>query len=234
MQHCERELHEPKADLIRSLMSRVRGCGRSVLCGGRRQGDCIHYGHLPWRFRVQEKWDGGEQIEGASKPSWGDGLHAVEAKAVVKVVARPQAAPSPPSSDGFSGVRKAGGKGGSPAKEPVPSALRAGFSGVFKSGRLEPAARPAAALKATASAQCPERAQGRLSSVHLIPVFEQLAGWELGVDAPHALSEHGQKMPNASQVTYQDSNDTVALCATGRMRSFWTACALGGQMLCKF
>ncbi|CAE7338184.1 unnamed protein product [Symbiodinium sp. CCMP2592] len=58
-----------------------------------------------------------------------------EDKAVVAVVATPQAATPPPSPDGFSGVCKAGSKGASPAlKGPVPSAPSARFGGVFKSG----------------------------------------------------------------------------------------------------
>ncbi|CAE7338034.1 unnamed protein product [Symbiodinium sp. CCMP2592] len=110
-------------------------------------------------------------------------------KAVVAVVATPQAATPPPSPDGFSGVCKAGSKGASPAlKGPVPSAPSARFGGVFKSGPLE--SRPAAAPKATASAQRAQRAQGRLKHViSKIHVFKPL---ELGVDAPQALSEHGR------------------------------------------
>ncbi|CAE7338201.1 unnamed protein product [Symbiodinium sp. CCMP2592] len=109
-------------------------------------------------------------------------------KAVVAVVATPQAATPPPSPDGFRGVCKAGSKGASPAKGPVPSAPSARFGGVFKSGPLE--SRPAATPKATASAQRAHRAQGRLKHViSKIHVFKQL---ELGVDAPQALSEHGQ------------------------------------------
>ncbi|CAE7338013.1 unnamed protein product [Symbiodinium sp. CCMP2592] len=125
-------------------------------------------------------------------------------KAVVAVVATPQAATPPPSPDGFSGVCKAGSKGAE--------------------------SRPAAAPKATASAQRAQRAQGRLKHViSKIHVFKQL---ELGADAPQALSEHGQmhrlKMLNASQVTDQESNGTVAPCAAGTQGSFWTSCALGG------
>jgi len=152
---------------------------------------------------------------------------AVEAQAVVKVVAKPQAAPPRPSPEGAS-----------PAKNPVPSASCAGFSGMFKSGPLEPVARPAAAPKATASAQL-----GRLKhadfhfdwTIYKIHAFKQLAGRELGGDAPQALSEYWQiHRLNVSQATCQDSNGTGAPCAAGRQGSFWTACASAGLKFCKF
>ncbi|OLP75966.1 hypothetical protein AK812_SmicGene44164, partial [Symbiodinium microadriaticum] len=123
------------------------------------------------------------------------------------------------------------------AKGPVPPAPPAGFSGVFKSAPLEAAAKPAAAPTATAAAQGTERAQGGMKHVYFdfdqtiskIHVFKQLAGWEPGVDAPHALSERGQihrlKMLNADlQYTYQSSNGMVVPCAAGAKGSSWTAC----------
>lgn len=69
-----------------------------------------------------------------------------------------------------------------------------------------------------------------ISKIH---VFKQLAGWEPGVDAPHALSERGQihrlKMLNANvQYICQSSNGMVVPCAAGAKGSSWTACALGG------
>ena len=69
-----------------------------------------------------------------------------------------------------------------------------------------------------------------ISKIH---VFKQLAGWEPGVDAPHALSERGQihrlKMLNADlQYIYESSNGMVVPCAAGAKGSSWTACALGG------
>ncbi|CAE7234359.1 unnamed protein product [Symbiodinium sp. KB8] len=144
---------------------------------------------------------------------------AVEARAVLQVVAKPHAAPPC-----FSGVCKAGGKGASPAKGPVPFAPCPGFSGVFKSGPLEPAARPAAAPKATASAQRPERAQGILNYVYVefdqtiskIHVFKQLAAWELGVDAPQAMSLHGQ----------------IHRLTAATPGSFWTAVCFGRTRAC--
>ena len=166
-----------------------------------------------------------------------------KAKAVAKVVAKPQVAPPPPPPDGFSGICKAGGKGASLAKGPVPPAPPAGFSGILKSAPLEAAAKPAAAPTATPAAQGTQTAQGGLKHVYFdfdqtistIHVFKQLAGWEPGVDAPHALSERGQihrlKMLNADlQYTYQSSKGMVVPCGAGAKGSSWTACALGGLM----
>ena len=236
------ELRESKANLIRSLMSReslaveeaclveddaqeiasVQGICRSVFVAERR-------GMTESEMNELRSLAGATAADGA------------KAKAVAKVVAKPQAAPPPPPPDGFSGVCKAGGKSASLAKGPVPPAPPAGFSGVFKSAPLEAAAKPAAAPTATAAAQGTERAQGGMKHVYFdfdqtiskIHVFKQLAGWEPGVDAPHALSERGQihrlKMLNANvQYIYQSSNGMVVPCAAGAKGSSWTACALGG------
>ena len=199
------ELRESKANLIRSLMSReslaveeaclveddaqeiasVQGICRSVFVAERR-------GMTESEMNELRSLAGATAADGA------------KAKAVAKVVAKPQAAPPPPPPDGFSGICKAGGKSAS-------------------------------------LAQGTERAQGGLKHVYFdfdqtiskIHVFKQLAGWEPGVDAPHALSERGQihrlKLLNADlQYTYQSSNGMVVPCAAGAKGSSWTACALGG------
>ena len=114
---------------------------------------------------------------------------------MAKVLTKPQAAP-PPAAE----VYKAGGKAASLAKGAVPLAPPAGVSGVRKSATLQPAAKPAAATTAAAAAQGAERAPDKLkhvyfdvdqtiSKIHVIHVFEQLTGWEAGVDASHALFE---------------------------------------------
>ena len=231
------ELRESKANLIRSLMSReslaaeeaclveddaqeiasVRGICRSVFVAERRG-----------------------MTESEMNELAADGA---KANAVAKMVAKPQVAPPPPP-DGFSGICKAGGKGASLAKGPVPPAPPVGFSGVLKSAPPEAAAKPAAAPTATPAAESTQTAQGGLKHVYFdfdqtistIHVFKQLAGWEPGVDAPHALSERGQihrlKMLNADlQYTYQSSKGMVVPCGAGSQGSSWTACALGGLML---
>ena len=130
-----------------------------------------------------------------------------------------------------------------PAPPPPPPA---GFSGAVKSAPLEAAAKPAAAPTATPAAEGTQTAEGGLKHVYFdfdqtistIHVFKQLAGWEPGVDAPHALSERGQiqrlKMLNADlQYNYQSSKGMVVPCGAGAKGSSWTACALGGLMFCK-
>ena len=240
------ELRESKANLIRSLMSReslaaeeaclveddaqeiasVRGICRSVFVADRR-------GMTESEMNELRSLAGAMVTDGA------------KAKAVAKMVAKPQVAPPPPP-DGFSGICKAGGKGASLAKGPVPPPPPAGFSGAVKSAPLEAAAKPAAAPTATSAAQGTQTAQGGLKHVYFdfdqtistIHVFKQLAGWEPGVDAPHALSERGQihrlKMLNADlQYNYQSSKGMVVPCGAGAKGSSWTACALGGLMFCK-
>ena len=236
------ELRESKANLIRSFMSReslaveeaclveddaqeiasVRGICRSVLVVER-------------RGMTESEMNELRRLAGA--------MAADHAKAkAAKVVAKPQVAPPPPP-DGFSGICKAGGKGASLAKGPMPPAPPVGFSGVLKSAPPEAAAKPAAAPTATPAAESTQTAQGGLKHVYFdfdqtistIHVFKQLAGWEPGVDAPHALSERGQihrlKMLNADlQYTYQSSKGMVVPCAAGAKGSSWTACALGGLM----
>ena len=235
------ELRESKANLIRSLMSResltveeaclveddaqeissVQGICRSVFVSERR-------GMTESEMNELRSLAGAMVTDGA------------KAKAVAKMVAKPQVAPPPPP-DGFSGICKAGGKGASLAKGPVPPAPPVGFSGVLKSAPPEAAAKAAAAATATPAAQGTQTAQGGLKHVYFdfdqtistIHVFKQLAGWEPGVDAPHALSERGQihrlKMLNADlQYTYQSSKGMVVPCGAGAKGSSWTACALGG------
>ena len=236
------ELRESKANLIRSLMSReclaveeaclVEDDAQEIASV---QGICCSVFVAERRGMTESEMNELRSLAGATA------AESAKAKAVAKVVAKPQAAPPPPPPDGFSGICKAGGKSPSLAKGPVPPAPPAGFSGVFKPAPLEAAAKLAAAPKATAAAQGTERAQGGLKHVYFdfdqtiskIHVFKQLAGWEPGVDAPHALSERGQihrlKMLNANvQYIYQSSNGMVVPCAAGAKGSSWTACALGG------
>ncbi|CAE7228453.1 unnamed protein product [Symbiodinium sp. CCMP2592] len=204
--HCE--LHESIASFLRSWMSRqsvavdeacsveadaqeiesIQGICRSMFVSKRRGMTLTEIEMKELRHRA-----------GAFASD------AVETQAVVKVVAKPQAAPPSHSREGAS-----------PAKNPVSSVSRAGFSGMFKSGPLEQAARPAAA---------PSAQRGRLKhadfdfdwTISKIHAFKQLAGRELGVDAPQALSEHWHiHRLNASQATCQDSNGTGAPCAAGR------------------
>ena len=240
------ELRESKANLIRSLMSReslaveeaclveddaqeiasVQGVCRSVFVSER-------------RGMTESEMNELRRLAGAMAAD-----HA-KAKAVAKVVAKPQVAPPPPP-DGFSGICKAGCKGASLAKGPVPPAPPAGFSGILKSAPPEAAAKPAAAPTATPAAEGTQTAEGGLKHVYFdfdqtistIHVFKQLAGWEPGVDAPHALSERGQiqrlKMLNADlQYNYQSSKGMVVPCGAEAKGSSWTACALGGLMFCK-
>ena len=235
------ELRESKVNLIRSLMSReslaveeaclveddaqeissVQGICRSVFVTERR-------GMTESEMNELRSLAGAVAADGA------------KAKAVAKVVVKPQVAPPPPP-DGFSGICKAGCKGASLAKGPVPPAPPVGFSGILKSAPLEAAAKPAAAPTATPAAQGTQTAQGGLKHVYFdfdqtistIHVFKQLAGWEPGVDAPHALYERGQihrlKMLNADlQYTYQSSNGMVVPCGAEAKGWSWTACALGG------
>ena len=240
------ELRESKANLIRSLMSReslavegaclVEDDAQEIASV---QGICCSVFVAERRGMTESEMNELRSLSGATA------AEGAKAKAVAKVVVKPQAVAPPPPPDGFSGVCKAGGKSASLAKGPVPPAPPAGFSGVFKSAPLEAAATPAAAPTATAVAQGTERAQGGLKHVYFdfdqtiskIHVFKQLAGWEPGMDAPHALSERGQihrlKMLNANvQYIYQSSNGMVVPCAAGAKGSSWTACALGGQGFC--
>ena len=70
-----------------------------------------------------------------------------------------------------------------------------------------------------------------ISKIH---VFKQLAWWEPGVEAPHALSERGQihrlKMLNTQQWTYESGTGHVVRCAAGTPGARWTSCALGGPV----
>ena len=113
------ELRESKANLIRSLMSReslaveeaclveddaqeiasVQGICRSVFVAER-------------RGMTESEMNELRSLAGATA------AESAKAKAVAKVVAKPQAAPPPPPPDGFSGVCKAGGKSASLAKGP--------------------------------------------------------------------------------------------------------------------
>ena len=125
-----------------------------------------------------------------------------------------------------------------PPPPPAPAAPApppSGFSGVFKSGSTVPAAKASPKQEAAQSG-------GGLKHVYFdfdqtiskIHVFKQLAGWEPGVDARHALSERGQihrlEMLNAAQYAYQGSTGTVVPCAAGTQGASWTACALGGLL----
>ena len=148
-------------------------------------------------------------------------------------------APPPPPA-GFSGVCRAAG-----GKQPAPPP--AGFDGVFK------AAAVAKATAVTAPEHSPARgsempADGGVETavkhvyfdfdqtISKVHVFKQLAGWEPGVLAPHALSERGQihrlKLLNdAGQYQYH-ANGQIAACPPGaKGATSWTAAALGGASL---
>ena len=247
------ELRESKANLIRSLMSReslsaeeaclveddpqeissVQGVCRSVFVAGR-------------RGMTETEMEELGRLSGAKVPGQSHAAKIPAAKTAAPKAVAPEAklqtAPPPPPPDGFSGICKAGGKNVPPAKGPAPPAPPpGGFTGVCKSGPGAPSPKPAAKPK-SAAVQQEQSGQGSLKHVYFdfdqtiskIHVFKQLAGWEPGVEAPHALSERGQihrlKMLNEQQYTYQSGTGQVVLSAAGVPGASWTSCALGGPV----
>ena len=131
--------------------------------------------------------------------------------------AKPQTLPPPPPPpDGLSGICRAGGKSVPPAKGTAPAAPKPAAMQQEQSGQRS--------LK-----QVYFDFDQTISKIH---VFKQLAGWESGVEAPHALSERGQihrlKMLNQQQHMYQGGTGHVVRCAAGTPGASWTSCALGG------
>ena len=135
--------------------------------------------------------------------------------------AKPQTLPPPPPPppDGLSGICKAGGESVPPAKGTAAAALKPAAMQQEQSGQRS--------LK-----QVYFDFDQTISKIH---VFKQLAGWESGVEAPHALSERGQihrlKMLNQQQHLYQGGTGHVVRCAAGTPGASWTSCALGGLAL---
>ena len=82
--------------------------------------------------------------------------------------------PPPPPPDGFSGICKAGGKSAPPAKGTAPAAPKPAAMQQEQSGQRS--------LK-----QVYFDFDQTISKIH---VFKQLAAWESGVEAPHALDCH--------------------------------------------
>ena len=236
------ELRESKANLIRNLMSRASlGVDEACLVEDDAQeiasvqGICRSVFVAERRGMTESEMDELRRLAGATASE------AAEAKAFSKVApkaaltAKPQAAPPPPPPDGFSGVCKVGGKSVPPGKGPAaPAPPPSGFSGVFKSGSTVPAAKASPKQEAAQSGEGLKHVYFDFDqTVSKIHVFKQLAGWEPGVDAPHALSERGQihrlKMLNEAGPAYvYDGNGVQVVHGSTGSTASWTACSLGG------
>ena len=244
------ELRESKANLIRNLMSRASlGVDEACLVEDDAQEIASVQGICRSVFVAERRGVTESEMDELRRLAGARASEAAEAKAEAKafskvapkaaLIAKPQAAPPPPPPDGFSGICKVGGKSVPPGKGPAaPAPPPSGFSGVFTSGSTVPAAKASPKQEAAQSGEGLKHVyfdfDQTISKIH---VFKQLAGWEPGVDAPHALSERGQihrlKMLNAAQYAYQGSTGTVVPCAAGTQGASWTACALGGpQTVC--
>ena len=224
------ELRESKANLIRSLMSReslsaeeaclveddpqeissVKGICLSVFVSARRGMTATEMEEL-------------RRLSGAKVPEQSHAAKIPAAKTAAPKAVAPEAklqtAPPPPPPDGLSGICKAGGESVPPAKGTAAAALKPAAMQQEQSGQRS--------LK-----QVYFDFDQTISKIH---VFKQLAGWESGVEAPHALSERGQihrlKMLNQQQHMYQGGTGHVVRCAAGTPGASWTSCALGGLAL---
>ena len=245
------ELQESKANLIRALMSRegllmhqaalveddpaeiasVSGICESVFVPDRKGMTAVELEQL-------------RSMTGARKTKLPSKAKSIAVPDAAREVSTPPKAPTksgpavpPPPPAGFSGVCHAAS-----GKQPAPPP--AGFDGVFK----------AAAVAKTTAATAPEQSPPKGSdtaadsgverlvkhvyfdfdqTISRVHVFKQLAGWEPGVLAPHALSERGQihrlKLLNDAGGYQYHANGQIAACPPGaKGATSWTAAALGG------
>ena len=248
------ELRESKANLIRALMSRegllmhqaalveddpaeiasVSGICESVFVSERKGMTAVELEQLRSMTGAQKT----ELPSKAKSTAVPDAAREVSTPPKAQTKTGPAVPPPPPA--GFSGVCHAAG-----GKQPAPPP--AGFDGVFK----------AAAVAKTTAVTAPEHSPARGSempadggvetavkhvyfdfdqTISKVHVFKQLAGWEPGVLAPHALSERGQihrlKLLNDAGRYQYHANGQIAACPPGaKGATSWTAAALGGALL---
>ena len=238
------ELRESKANLIRALMSReglLMHQAALVEDDPAELDGVQQLGMTAVELEQLRSMTGARKTELPSKAkstAVPDAAREVSTPPKAQTKTGPAVPPPPPA--GFSGVCRAAG-----GKQPAPPP--AGFDGVFK------AAAVAKTTAVTASEHSPARgsempADGGVETavkhvyfdfdqtISKVHVFKQLAGWEPGVLAPHALSERGQihrlKLLNDAGRYQYHANGQIAACPPGaKGATSWTAAALGGASL---